>query len=309
MSDILISVVSPVYKAEDCVNELIKRLLNALELFTKKFEIILIEDGSPDNSWDKIVENCKKDSRIKGIKLSRNFGQHYAITAGLDSARGEWVVVMDCDLQDQPEEIENLYNEAIKGYDIVFARRVCRRDALLKRVTSKIFYRVFSSLSGIKYDGTIGNFGIYNIKVINAVSSFREPLRAFSPMVRWVGFNKHEIDVSHAERAHGKSSYTYSKLLDLAFDICLAYSDRPLKMAIKLGFLIFLLSVICVVCVLISYFSGYIIVSGYTSIILSICIFSGLIIFILGVLGLYIGKTFECAKNRPLYIKNKVINF
>lgn len=305
----LISIVSPVYRAEGLVPELVSRLAKVLITITTDYEIILVEDGSPDRSWEKIEEACKSSTKIKGIKLSRNFGQHYAITAGLDQAKGQWVVVMDCDLQDRPEEIPNLYQEAQKGFDIVFARRVFRQDNFLKKQTSKIFYKIFSYLSGVKYDGSIANFGIYNQKVINAINSLREPLRAFSPMARWVGFKRSFVDVVHGERFSGKSSYTYSKLIELAFDICLAYSDRPLKITVKLGFFIFILSIFLAILTLFSYFAGIISVSGYTSIILSISIFSGLIIFTLGILGLYIGKIFECAKNRPLFIADKKINF
>jgi dolichol-phosphate mannosyltransferase len=143
-----------------------------------------------DNSWAKICEESAKDPRVVGIKLSKNFGQHHAITAGLDYAKGEWIVVMDCDLQDQPEEIVSLYNKAKEGYDIVLAQRVQRQDTLRKRMGSKLFYSLFSYLSGIKQDGSVANFGIYHAKVIRAITQLREPMRAFAPMVHWVGFKK-----------------------------------------------------------------------------------------------------------------------
>ncbi len=135
-----ISVVSPVYKAEAIVPLLVEQLINCLALITSDYEIILVEDGSPDNSWNEIVKQCTTNKKVKGIKLSRNFGQHYAITAGIEHTNGNWVIVMDCDLQDRPEEIKNLYQKAHEGYDIVLARRIERKDHFFKRVSSKSFY-------------------------------------------------------------------------------------------------------------------------------------------------------------------------
>lgn len=300
-----LSIVSPVYQAERIVEELIKRIKLAVEQITGDYEIILVEDFSPDNSWEKIAALASTDSRIKGIKLSRNFGQHHAITAGLDACSGEWVVVMDCDLQDRPEEIISLYNKAQEGFDIVFARRVNRQDGFIKKQTSVLFYKLFSYLSGVPQDGTIANFGIYHKKVIAAINTMREPMRAFSPMARWVGFNKTAIDVKHDERFEGKSSYNWSRLINLALDIALAYSDKPLRMVIKTGFIISSLSILYALLNVIFFFSGIIKVSGFASLIISIWFLSGLIIFILGIIGLYIGKTFDGIKNRPLYIVNK----
>jgi glycosyltransferase involved in cell wall biosynthesis len=303
-----ISVVSPVYRAELIVDELVKRLAIELSKITDNYEIILVEDCGPDNSWAKIVENCNKDPRVKGIKLSKNFGQHHAITAGLDNATGDWVVVMDCDLQDRPEEIPKLYAEGQKGYDIVFARRVERQDGFNKKFTSFLFYKTFSYLSGIKQDGTIANFGIYNRKAIDAINSLREPMRAFTAMARWVGFNKSTVDVEHGKRYEGKTTYNWSKLIDFGLDIAISYSQKPLKLAVKLGLLISFLSIVYTIYNIIAYYAGIITVTGYTSLIISIWFLSGLIIFILGIIGLYVSKTFEGIKNRPIYIIDKEEN-
>jgi len=300
-----LSIVSPVYRAEKMIDELVNRLTTELSKITNDYEIILVDDCGPDNSWQKIEERSAKDARVKGIRLSRNFGQHHAITAGLDFSTGEWIVVMDCDLQDRPEEIINLYTEAQQGFDIVFARRIDRQDSFIKRKSSQFFYAVFSYLSGIKQDGTIANFGVYSRKVIDAVNSIREPMRAFSPMARWVGFNKTHLDVIHAERFEGKSSYNWEKLVNLALDIAISYSDKPLKLVIKTGLCISFLSVLYVLYALFAYFTGIFKVKGYTSLIVSIWFLAGLIIFILGVIGLYLGKTFEGVKNRPLYLVDK----
>ena len=302
-----ISIVSPVYKAELIVDELVKRITEQLIKITDNYEIILVEDCGPDNSWKKIEEQCKKDSHIVGIKLSRNFGQHHAITAGLDHCRGEWVIVMDCDLQDRPEEIPNLYNKAIEGYDIVFARRAHRQDGFLKKTTSSLFTKCFTWLSGTKPDNSIGNFGIYNRKVILAVNKMREPMRSFNPMVSWVGFNSTAIDVVHAGRFEGRSSYNYAKLIKLAIDIALAYSDKPLRLTIKLGFSISAITLLFIIFNIYKYVTGQISQPGYASIILSIWLLSGIIIFVLGIIGLYISKIFEGIKDRPLYIIKDII--
>ncbi len=306
---ILISVVIPVYKAKSIIPELVSRIFESVSKISEDFEIILVDDGCPLNSWESIEQECKKDNRIIGIKLSRNFGQHYAITAGLDHVNGEWIVVMDCDLQDEPSEIINLYEECKKGYDIVYASRGIRKDSFHKVLTSKIFYLLFSYLSGIKYDGTIASFGIYSKKVIESVKKMREPMRVFSPLIRWTGFKSTKIIVEHGKRLYSPSSYNYKKLFSLALDIILAYSDKPLKLTVKLGFLISLSTIIYSVYILTNYYQGIIKVSGYTSLILSIWFLSGLIIFFLGIIGLYINKIFESVKNRPLYLIDEKINY
>jgi glycosyltransferase involved in cell wall biosynthesis len=301
-----ISIVSPVYKAENILDDLVKRIVTEVSRITHDFELILVEDGSPDISWEKIEKNCILDKRIKGIKLSRNFGQHHAITCGLDNATGEWIVVMDCDLQDRPEEIINLYQKALEGFDIVFARRFNRQDNFNKKLSSKIFYKTFSYLSGIDQDGTIANFGIYSKNIIHKVIQLREPMRAFTPMVKWIGFNSTSINVEHAERLEGKTSYNWSKLINLGLDIALAYSDKPLKLTVKLGFLISFFSFIFAIVSIVRFYIGSITISGYTSLLASIWFLSGLLIFILGIVGLYISKIFEAVKARPLYvIENK----
>ncbi len=300
--DIEITVISPVYMAENIVAELSLRLVKNLSKITNEFEIILIDDGSPDNSWSKICEIAKNEKRVKGYKLSRNFGQHHAITAGLDKCNGNWIVVMDCDLQDRPEEIIRLYNKAINGYDIVYASRANRKDHFLKKLSSVVFYKTFTYLSGYKQDSTVANFGIYNRKVIDAINSMREPLRIFSASARWVGFKFTSIKVNHDERFIGKSSYNFQKLIQFALNYALSYSLKPLILTVKLGFLITIISIIFSIYYIVSYYQGNIQQPGFTSIIISIWFLSGLIIFILGTIGIYVGETFRAIKNRPIYI-------
>ena len=188
------------------LEELVSRIEASVETFTNDYEIILVNDCSPDNSWTKIKEICGRDKKVKGINLSRNFGQHYAITAGLTESTGEWMTVMDCDLQDRPEEIPNLYNKAQEGFDTVFAQRIERKDKFLKRLSSTLFNATFAFLTDQEQDKTVGNFGIYSRKVINAVLSMGDSVRWFPIMVKWVGFNIGYLPVEHSERAEGKST-------------------------------------------------------------------------------------------------------
>ena len=300
-----ISIVSPVYKAEKIIPALVTRIDKAVSAITEDYEIILVEDGGPDNSWEGIENISDNNPRVTGIKLSRNFGQHYAITAGLDHSKGEWVVVMDCDLQDQPEEIDKLYKKALEGYDIVLARRFERKDKRVKRFFSALFYRTLGYLTGSEQDESVANFGIYHRKVIDAISLMRESIRYFPTMIKWVGFKSTKVDVIHEPRAEGETSYNINKMMRLALDIILAYSDKPIRIVIKFGFVVSLLSFVFAIRALIMWLSGKVEVLGYTSLIISLWFLSGLIISTLGLVGLYVGKTFEGVKKRPIYIVEK----
>lgn len=303
-----LSIVSPVYRAELVLDELVERISNSIPFAFNSYEIILVDDFSPDDSWRKIVQVSKKNENVKGYKLSRNFGQHYAITAGLNQVTGDYIVVLDCDLQDQPEEIEKLFIEAQKGFDIVLARRYERKDSIYKKTVSKLFYKTLTYLTGTKQDATVANFGIYSKQVINEVVKLEEKIKYFPTMVKWVGFSTTYVNVEHASRSEGKSNYNLKKLLNLALDIILAYSDKPLRLIIKFGLSIALISFLMVIYVLFEKVTGKVSVSGYASLIISIWFLSGCLLTTLGVVGLYIGKIFEGVKNRPSYIIEKSTN-
>lgn len=299
-----LSIVIPVYKAESCLDELYVRLRAAIEPISPDFEIILVEDCGGDRSWDMIAALAKRDPRVRGIQFSRNFGQHYGITAGLDHAMGDWVVVMDCDLQDRPEEIPRLYARAQEGFEIVLARRGKREHPLVKRLMSRAFYKLFSYLADMEYDGQVGNFRIVSKKVVEYFRQMREQLRFFGGLVNWMGFPTTSIDVQHAERFEGGSTYTLRKLWKLASETIIAYSDKPLRLSIRFGFLISSLSF---------FYGMYIIyhalrygspITGWSSLIVSLYFLGGIVISILGVIGIYLGKAFDEAKRRPLYIIN-----
>jgi dolichol-phosphate mannosyltransferase len=302
-----ISIVSPVYKAESILPTLVSRIELAMKDITNDYEIILVEDCGPDSSWEVIVELAKTNPKLRGIKLSRNFGQHYAITAGLNNVKGEWVVVMDCDLQDQPEEIIKLYEKAIEGFDVVLASRKVRLDNFAKKFFSRQFYKILSFLTGMEHDSSIANFGIYHQKVIQSINQMPESIRYFPAMVTWVGFKSTKVEVDHASRLEGVTSYNFQKLMHLAIDIILANSDKPLRIVVKAGLLISAFSVVIAIKTLLNYLNGEIIVLGYASMLISIWLLSGVIIATLGIVGLYVGKTFQGVKKRPNFIIDKII--
>ena len=304
----ILSIVSPVYRAEKLLSDLVQRIKSAVSQISTDFEIILVEDASPDNSWAEIERLSLIHPEIHGIKLSRNFGQHYAITAGLDQAKGEWVVVMDCDLQDRPEEIPGLFKKAQEGFEVVLARRANRQDGFFKRFSSKLFYRTLAWLTGSQQDETIANFGIYHQNVIKEITRMRESIRYFPTMVRWVGFRQTAIDVVHAANEDRGSSYNFKRLFNLALDIMLAYSDKPIRLTVKLGLLVALTGFLFAIFTLIRYLQGDIIVAGYASLIISLWMLTGFLLVTLGMVGLYVGKTFEGVKNRPIYIVEKKVN-
>ena len=303
-----ISVVSPVYRGEKMVSELVRRNVEALKTITEEYEIILVNDASPDESWREIVKECQKNPKVKGLNLSRNFGQHYAITAGLSYATGEWVVVMDCDLQDRPEEIPNLYAKAQDGYDSVLAQRVQRSHGWFKKLGSRTFYKVFSYLTETKQDASVANFGIYNRKVIEAVLSMGDAMRYFPTQVQWVGFKKAYLPIQHDERAEGESTYNLSRLFRLAFDTIISFSDKPMRLMVKLGMFVTLASFIVGIVFVVRYCMGLIEVMGYASLIISLWLLAGIIISLIGVVGIYLGKLFEKAKDRPTFIINEKFN-
>jgi len=303
-----ISVISPVYNAANVLDELVLRIENAISSFADDYEIILINDESQDNSWECIKEICLKNKKVVGINLSRNFGQHYAITAGLDISHGDWVVVMDCDLQDVPEEIPKLYEKAIQGYDAVLAQRIHRNDKFFKKFLSYFFYKVLRFLSGVEQDNSVANFGIYSRNLIDSINTMREPIRFFPAMVNWVGFKKVRLPVQHNLRKEGNSNYDFYKLFKLAFDVIISNSQKPLRISVILGFTISLISfMVALIYFIQAYLYGFS-VSGFASLMISIWLLSGIIIATLGIVGIYVGKTFEYVKNRPIYIIKDRIN-
>lgn len=304
-----ISVVCPVYGCVNALSLLTKRLIQTLTSITENFEVIYINDACPQGSWEVIQQLADQDKRIKGINLSRNFGQHDAITAGLDHAKGKWVVVMDCDLQDQPEEIVNLYQKTHEGYDIVLAQRFDRKDSLWVKWNSKVFYTVLRYLTDIQHDAMVANFGIYSAKVVESVSLYREQNRAFPLFINHVGFKKIAIPVMHDARNQGRSSYSFKKKMKLALDCVIAYSNKPLRLSIQFGAIISVVSLFFASYLIVNSFVFRVPVPGWTSIMVSFFFMFGILLSMIGILGLYIGKIFDEVKARPLYLVRNMVNF
>lgn len=299
----LISVVIPIYRCSESIPELTTRLHKVLRSIAHtSYEIIFVDDGSPDRAWVKIQQACRAHSCVKGIRLSRNFGQHYAITAGIQASTGTWVVVMDGDLQDQPEDIVSLFKKATNGFDVVWAQRKKRQDSVFRWTVSRMFHTIFAHLSGLPGDVTVGNFSIVHMKVISVIKKMQEQNRSYLQSVKWAGFKQGYVPVTHIRRPYGKPSYTLGSLCAYAIDSITAYSNTTLKLAIIVGFFICFISFIMAFVIIIRYITKGIPVTGWASLIVSMYFLFGLVFSYLGVFGLYLGKVFDESKKRPLFV-------
>lgn len=302
-----ISVVIPVYGCKAALPELHRRLTESLRQISEDYEIILVNDACPQNSWEVIEEICRKDRHVIGLEMSRNFGQLKATLAGLDYSTGEWVVVMDCDLQDRPEEIINLYNKAQEGYDFVIASREHRQDSRVKVWFSKCFYSLYSWVTDVKYDPTLCNFSICKRQVIDQYCKMRESHRAYTMYLLWMGFKWTKMPVDHNERFEGKSGYDFKKRMRMATELITSQSDKLLRLMTKVGIIIALLSFAFIIFTVIRHFTMNIEV-GYSSTIATIALMGGLTIMSIGIVGLYVGNIFMEVKHRPLYIVRTILN-
>ena len=304
-----LSIVSPIYRAENIIPTLIseiKKYVNDLEL---TYEIILVNDGSPDDSWSIIRSICMDDEKVKGVNLSRNFGQQHAIQAGLEAAQGDYIVVMDCDLQDRPEEIGTLYNKILEGSDIVVASRVDRQDGLVKKLASRMFNRLISFLTDTVQDSSVANFFILTRQVADTLCSIKDKRRYYPLLLQWVGFTYTKVSIAHASRADERSSsYSFKKRLMLALDTILTFSEKPLRLTLIFGILLSLFSSLIGVILVGIYLFSDLDLPGWSTLVLLICFLSGVIISVLGVIGIYVGMTFETTKDRPTYIIQEMIN-
>lgn len=293
--------------AHDIVDELVKRLVEEITPITEYFEIILVEDGSIDDSWLKIEENCQKDSRIKGLKLSRNFGQHYAISAGIKKAKGDNIVLMDCDLQDNPKDIKKLFDERRKGFEIIFTKRSKRKHSIIKSFNSFLYNKLFTFFSDKNYNVDVGSLVLFSKKVAAEYNKLEEKDRLYIQLLKWVGFKTTTIEVEHNERYEGESSYNSITLLKLGIQGWTSHSNKLLLLNIYVGISLSFLSFLFGFIIVLKHFL-YKYQIGWPSIIVSILFSTGLILFSIGIVGIYIGKIFEQAKNKPLYIIDEEIN-
>jgi dolichol-phosphate mannosyltransferase len=296
--------------AGDIVDELVKQITETIEVITTDYEIILIEDRSSDNSWDRIKQICSTNSRVKGVQLSRNFGQHFAITAGIDLALGDYLVVIDCDLQDDPKYMIDMYAKMKEGYDIVYTLKSNRKHSFFKNITAVLFNYVYNYLCDNKLTQSNKNIGAYsmiNRKVATAFKSYNDYHRHYLIVLRWLGFNYCYVPIEHKKRFSGKSSYNFSRLMKHALDGIVSQSDKLLRIFISIGIIISSFSFLSIIIIVVQYFMhGFL--SGWASTTVILLFATGIILMGIGVLGIYLGKTFEQTKNRPKYIISEKLN-
>lgn len=301
-----LSVVVPVYGCDECLRALHERLTASLAAVTTDYEVIFVDDASPDGAWATLAELAREDPAVTALRLSRNFGQHAAITAGLAKASGRWVVVMDCDLQDPPEQIPRLYAKAREGYDVVFARRLRRRQSLFRRVTGHAYFRLRNALVKSDMDPNMSNLSILSRKVVDAFLTLSDRNRQYLLIVDWLGFRHATIDVDQNARPAGRSAYSLGALGRVAIDGLFFDSTVLLRWIVYTGFA--LASVGALLAGAILYFK---LTSdplpGWTSVSVLVLIMGGFIILTTGVTGLYIGKIFDQVKGRPLYVIDTVV--
>ena len=303
-----LSVVIPVYNETELIEELIGRTNKVLLEMEISYEILLVDDGSVDDSWSKITSLKARFPNLKSIKFSRNFGHHYAISAGLREVTGDFAVVMDGDLQDRPEVIPKLFQKIHEGFDVVFVARENRPESKLYLVLQRIYYFVLNTLSGLEFNSKYANFSIINRKVIDSFNLLSENTRFYGSSILWLGYKKGEVSAQHGTRFAGKPSYTISKRIRLALDVIIAFSDRPLKFAIYLGITQALVSIIFVVNLVSKYFLGSNSESIQEIILASIFLSTGIIVLILGLIGIYIGRIYRETKMRPLFLISERID-
>lgn len=304
-----ISAVIPVYGAPNSLKTLHERLIAVFQKVSADYEIILVNDACPKNSWAEIQSICRKDPKAKGVNLVRNFGQHSAISAGLAQVTGDWVTVLDCDLQDDPAHILEFLRTVESGkFDVVLAHRVERQERLLKRIQSWLFYKFLNIFLGVKMDHRVGNYGFYSRRVIDATKLMGDKIRFFPFLISWLQFPTTSINIVQNGREEGQSSYTLRKALGLALDVALASSNRPLLWSVQLGGICALSSFAFGTFFLIRYFSLGLAPTGWTSLIVTIFFSTGLILVSLGILGLYISRMNDQVRSRPNYIIQEIIN-
>lgn len=297
-----LSVVIPVFQASATVSQLLTRLKTSIDTLGTDYEIVLVDDGSTDNTWEIIEEKSHDLKNLVAIKFSRNFGQHFAISAGLSNSKGEWIVVMDGDLQDLPEEIPRLYREAQEGFEIVVGQRIKRKDSHVKILTSKVFYNIFRILTGLRFEKGIANFGIYHRKVIEAVLEFKENFRPFPIIVRTVGFKRKAVEVQHSKRLNGKSTYNGFRLFKGAINTMIYYSHKPIW--------IFVVGILSMVAFLFFLVAGVFFLTFKISVLDLVMILVILMSFVslnVAMIGVYVSRIFIEIKSRPSYIISKII--
>lgn len=298
-----ISVVVPLYNNAGSFGELIDRLTTVLSSISNDFEIVCVDDRGPEPIWPQICAHSERDPRVKGIRLSRNFGQHPAITAGLSHVDADWVVVMDGDLQDRPEDIAVLHAHAVENdaHIVVAAREQSGLD-VFRNIGSRGFNFLVKQLSGLTLSHRYGNYRIFSRKVHEAFTAYGEQMRLFTAIMAEIGFDPVYLELPRDKRKVGKSSYNLKRLLQLAYSIIINYSTQPLMYFARIGLLMAAISACLALFIIVRVLIAGTGVPGWTSLIVAVSFFGGLQLALTSFVGLYVGQTFQEAKRRPLFI-------
>ena len=299
-----LSVVVPVYGCVNCLQPLLERLSRSLDGAGVEWEVIFVDDSSPDGSWARLEELSDADERVTALHLSRNFGQHAAITAGLEESRGEMVAVMDCDLQDPPEEIPALLATAREGYDIVLTKRSRTHQRWLRRFAGRMYFRIRNALLKTRVDPDFSTLSVISRPVVESFLRIGDRDRQYMLILHWLGFRRAVKELEFSERYEGHSSYTLSKLIRVALDGMFFQTTVLLRWIIYLGFAVALAGIALAAALVTLYFVNRP-PPGYTSLAVLILLVGGFIIMSTGVSGLYVGKIFEQVKGRPLYVVDR----
>jgi glycosyltransferase involved in cell wall biosynthesis len=305
------SIVIPVFNEEAALLVLLRRLDLLLARINGPTEVIFVDDGSSDSGPIMLQALAERDPRFRYIGLSRNFGHQVAITAGMDAAQGEAVVVMDADLQDPPEVVEQLIAKWKKGYDVVYARRLSRAgESRFKRATAHLFYRMIGSMSSVGIPADVGDFRLIDRKVLDALRQMPEQDRFVRGMIAWLGFRQTEVTFHRLERAAGETKYSLYKMARLAMNAALGFSDAPLRLAIWCGLVVSGLALLYGSWVLVLWMSNDShLVAGWSSTIVVVSLLCGVNMLVTGIVGLYVGRIHAEVKRRPLYVVQKRLGF
>jgi len=305
-----LSVVVPMYNEEEVIEVTYGRLRSVLDRLGETYEIVFVNDGSRDRTADIVRSLCAEDRRVKLVEFSRNFGHQIAVTAGMDHASGRTVVLIDADLQDPPELIADMVAKWREGYDVVYGRRIERKgESLFKKMTAAAFYRLLRSMTSVNIPVDTGDFRLMDRKVCDALTSMRERSRFIRGMVSWAGFKQTSVDYVRDERFAGETKYPLRKMIRLSLDAMTSFSTKPLKIASVLGFVLSAVGFVYLFVVLYQRLFTDTTQQGWTSMIAISLLFHGITLMLLGVLGEYIGRTYEEAKGRPLYLVAEAVNF
>ncbi|AXT19380.1 glycosyltransferase [Flavobacteriaceae bacterium AU392] len=301
-----ISVIIPIYNEQNNILEIYKRLIATINNFTDSYELIFINDGSTDNSFNELIKLSEIDEKVFYINFSRNFGHQIAISAGLEFCIGNAVIIIDGDLQDPPELISELYEEYKEGFDVVYAKRETRKgETFLKKISSKLFYRVLEKITSFKIPLDTGDFRLLDKKVVRALNKMPEQNKFLRAQVAWLGFKQSQVLFKRESRNSGKSGYSYNQMFKLALDAITGFSNKPLLLVSKLGFIISFFSFLVIIYAIFSHFILKETITGWTSLIISSMFIGGIQLLSIGIIGEYISRINTNVKDRPLYIIDK----